>query len=63
MASFAAQKGLLGCGLVAPKPVQTRRSAIAARAGPYDEELIKTAVSTFSCQAKCASCKIRVGVY
>lgn len=45
MASFAAQKGFLGCGFVAPKPTQTRRTAIAARAGPYDEELIKTAVS------------------
>lgn len=45
MASFAAQKGFLGCSFVAPQQVQTRRSAVAARAGPYDEELIKTAVS------------------
>lgn len=45
MAFFAAQKGFLGCSFVAPQQVQTRRSAVAARAGPYDEELIKTAVS------------------
>ena len=45
MAAFAAQKGFLGCSFVAPKSVQTRRSPVAARAGPYDEELIQTAVS------------------